>query len=40
LAEITAIKDGDEARISKICRLVKAVQRLEEFTGVTFETDR
>jgi hypothetical protein len=36
LAEITAIKGGDDARLAKIRRLVVALQNLEEFTGVTF----
>lgn len=39
LSEITAIKDGDEARLQKIRRLVKAVRKLEEFTGANFDAD-
>jgi hypothetical protein len=39
LSEVTAIKDGDEARLEKIRRLVKAVRRLQEFTGANFDAD-
>lgn len=39
LAEITALKGGDDARLEKIRRLVRAVRNLEQFTGVDFEDD-
>jgi hypothetical protein len=38
LSEIAAIKGGDEARVGKLCRLVKALRNLENFTGVKFGT--
>jgi hypothetical protein len=39
LAEITALKEGDEARLEKIRRLVRAVRNLESFSGAKFTDD-
>jgi hypothetical protein len=37
LAEITALRDGDEPRLEKIRRLVRAIHNLEKFTGAKFD---
>jgi hypothetical protein len=37
LAEITALKNGDEARLEKLRRLVRAVKALESFCSVKFD---
>jgi hypothetical protein len=39
LVEVTALKDHDEARLEKLRRLVRAVRKLEEFSGVTLGGD-
>ena len=37
LAEITALKEGDDARLDKLRRLVQAVRNLESFCGRKFQ---
>ena len=37
LMEITALQSGDEARLDKINRLVRAIRKLEEFSGIKFD---
>lgn len=39
LMEITALQDGDPARLQKLRRLVLAVKKLEKFSGITLEAD-
>lgn len=36
LAEVTALQNGDQAKVDKISRLAKAISKLEKFTGLKF----
>ncbi len=38
LVEITALQNGDEARLDKLRRLMQAMRKLEKFSGVKLET--